>query len=207
MIYIIPLVCVYLNGFIYFLALLSTVVGGGAPLPFCVSVMALGPAHSGCLNAEEWARHPEVLSVNKTLQLPTVIAWALFTNAKCCKCRIIIFLQPKKGCNLPEVTWKVKDELGSESRSPDHQTKLFTKLSCPQRLKSCFLLIMATLPKTARTCIALTPCQAHFRNASHTFIHIILKQLYELCTVTISILDAEANAQKDTCLRSHPAVK
>lgn len=73
---------------------------------------------------------------------------ASFTNAKCSKCRIIIFLQPKKGCNLPEVPWKVKDELGSESRSPD-QTKLFTKLSCPQRLKSCFLKTIATPPKNS----------------------------------------------------------
>lgn len=97
---------------------------------------------------------------------------------------------------MPEVTWKVKDELGSESRSPDPQTKLITKLSCPQRLKSCFLIITATPPKTAHTRIAFTQCQAHFRNASHTLIHSILKQLCELCTIIISILDAETNAQK-----------
>lgn len=130
---------------------------------------------------------------------------ASFTNAKCSKCRIIIFLQPKKGCNLPEVPWKVKDELGSESRSPD-QTKLFTKLSCPQRLKSCFLKTIATPPKKQLIHVQHVLSARH---TSHTLIHTIPKQLRELCTIIISILAAETNAQKceDTCLRSHPAVK
>lgn len=71
---------------------------------------------------------------------------------------------------MPEVTWKVKDELGSEPRSPDPQTKLFTKLSCPQRLKSCFLIIIATPPKTAHTCRALSARHTSEMLHIHSFV-------------------------------------
>lgn len=69
---------------------------------------------------------------------------------------------------MPEVTWKGKEELGSESRSPDPQTKLITKLSCPQRLKACFLII--TPPKTAHTCIALSTRHTSEMLHIHSFI-------------------------------------
>ena len=41
------------------------------------------------------------------------------------KYTIIRVLQPEKGYLLPMVIWRVKDEMGSELRSPDSQTQAF----------------------------------------------------------------------------------
>ena len=90
-------------------------------------------------------------------------ACASLTNTKCSKRRIVLtVLQPKKGCNLSEVTWQVKDELGSKPRSVDPQAQASAKFFCSQRLKSCFLLRVA---KPARTCIL---CARHTSQMLHT---------------------------------------
>ena len=88
---------------------------------------------------------------------------------------VLTVLQPKKGCNLSEVTWQVKDELGSKPRSVDPQAQASAKFFCSQRLKSCFLLRVA---KPARTCIL---CARHTSNFLACINSICLKILWGKC--------------------------
>lgn len=162
---IISLLCVYLNAFIYFSALLSTVMGRR----LCHSVSAvplwqhqdLSP-YGGCLSAGGRARDPEVLPLNKTCHCPLWHRMCLAYTSQVQQMQDNCYnFAAEKGCNLPKVTWWVKDELGSEPTSPDPQTQAIHQAFLPQGLKSRFLFIMATLPKAVGTYIPLTVHQAH----------------------------------------------
>lgn len=62
-------------------------------------------------------------------------------NYSSCSGRVIIF-QPKKGRNLPKVSWTVENEQRNEPRYLVPRLMLVTGLSCLQRLTSCFRLLI-----------------------------------------------------------------